>query len=185
MAWVSESYNLWHSYGSDIQNGAVVLSAIAAFYIIRDNRKLAKRRGTMDLILHQESDRELIEARVEFNKIKAGQDRPSKFGKTEHKNEPYAQIIRRVLNVHELTAVAVKEGVIDECVYRSWFNTTYIKDYEAMKDYIAEARKTYDNARAFAEFEAMALKWKDDKSWGSPPSLIKRKMSALVKVWQA
>lgn len=139
----------------------------------------------MDLILHQESDRELVEARVEFNKIKAAPDRPSLLGRPEHKNDPNAQIVRRVLNVHELTAVAIKEGVIDECVYRSWFNTTYIKDYEAMKDYIAEARKTYENPNAFAEFEAMALRWKEDKAWGAPPGLIKRKAYALAKVWQA
>ena len=126
----SELYTFWHSYGSDIQNGAVVLSAIAAFGVISDNRKLARRRGTMDLILHQESDRELVEARVEFNKIKAGEIRPSTYGKPERINDKEAQIIRRVLNVHELTAVAIQQGVIDECVYRTWFNTTFIKDYD-------------------------------------------------------
>ena len=178
-------YSIWHSYGSDIQSGAVVLSAIAAFALILDNRRTAKRRGTMDLILHQESDRELVEARVEFNRIKASEVRPSIYGKPDRKNEPQAQIIRRVLNVHELTAVAVKERVIDESVYRSWFNTTYIKDHDAMKDYIAEARKTYENPNAFCEFETMALRWQNDKSWRAPPDWPARKWAAVIVFWRA
>lgn len=181
----SQLYTFWHSYGSDIQNGAVVLSAIAAFWVISDNRKLARRRGTMDLILHQESDRELVEARVEFNKIKAGEVRPSAYGKLERINDKEAQIIRRVLNVHELTAVAIQQGVIDECVYRTWFNTTFIKDYDAMKDYIREARISYSNPKAFSEFEATAVGWKEDTSWNAPPSWIKRKCKAVAKLLKA
>jgi hypothetical protein len=169
MDWLSCFYQFWHCYGSDIQNGAVVLSAIAAFWVIADNRKINRRRGTMDLILHQESDRELVEAR----------------GKPDRKNEPQAQIIRRVLNVHELTAVAIQERVIDECVYRRWFNTTFIKDYESMKDYISEARATYSNPKAFSEFESTAIRWKEDKTWGAPPSWIHRKWTAAVAWWRA
>jgi hypothetical protein len=182
MVWAAQLFDFWKFYGSDIQNGAVVLSAIAAFHVIRDNRRIAKRRGTMDLILHQESDRELVEARTEFNKIKSGETWPSHFGKPDRKNDPEAQIIRRVLNVHEMTAVAIREGVIDERVYRSWFNGTYISDFEAMKDYIAEARKTYANPRAFCEYETLAIRWRDDKAWGAPPSFLRRKWDAICKV---
>ncbi|AOR77198.1 hypothetical protein BES08_10885 [Novosphingobium resinovorum] len=161
------------------------MSAIAAFAVINDNRALAKRRGTMDLILHQESDRELVDARTEFNKIKAGDVRPSTYGKSDRINDKEAQYIRRVLNVHELTAVAIQQGVIDECVYRTWFNTTYIKDYEAMKDYIVQARITYGNPCAFSEFEATAIRWKEDRAWGAPPSIIKRKWKALKGIFTA
>ena len=185
MGWLTAFYQFWHSYGSDIQNGAVVLSAIAAFAVIYNNRKIAGRRSTMDLILHQESDRELIEARIEFNKIKVGEVRPSTYGKPDKKNDPEAQIVRRVLNVHELTAVAIKEGVIDERVYRKWFNTTYIGDYDAMKDYITEARLTYLNPRAFCEFESTATRWKEDRHWGSPPSWFQRKLAALCEMLRA
>jgi hypothetical protein len=53
-----------------------------------------------------------------------------------------------VLNLHELTAVTIEEGVINERIYRRWFNNTFIKDYEATEAYIIEARKTYDNPKA-------------------------------------
>lgn len=182
MGWTTQLFEMLHLYGSDLQTGAVIVSAAAAFHLILDNRKIARRRGTMDLILHQESDRELVEARVAFNKIKAGPIRPSLYGQADRKNEPEAQIIRRVLNVHEMTAVAIREHVIDERVYRSWFNGTYLSDYEAMKDYIVEARKTYENPRAFCEYEALALRWREDRLWGAPPGFVRRKWRAICRI---
>lgn len=86
---------------------------------------------------------------------------------------------------HGMTAVAIREGVIDERVYRSWFNGTYISDFEAMKDYIDEARRTYENPRIFCEYEALAIRWKEDRVWGAPPNFAKRKWTALLKVGSA
>jgi hypothetical protein len=185
MSWLTSLYNFWHSYGSDIQNGAVVLSAIAAFAIIADSRKTAKRRGTLDLIMHQESDAELIQERIEFNKIKNGDTKPSTYGKPNKKGSVEAETLRKVLNIHELTAVAIQERVIDECVYRRWFNGTYIADYEAMKDYISEVRKTWNNPKVFREFERTAIRWRDDVDWDAPPRLLTRKWRALKAVLRA
>lgn len=139
----------------------------------------------MDLILHQESDRELIEARTKFNAIKADEKRPSLYGNPENRNTEQAQTIRKVLNLHELTAVAIEERVINERVYRKWFNSTYIGDYEAMKDYIAVARKTYQNPKAFYEFERTALRWKADTDWYAKPGKIRRKWEALKTAWRS
>lgn len=175
----------WTNYGSDIQSGAVVLSAIAAFWVIYSARQNARRRNTMDLILHQESDRDLIEARAKFNELKAGTVKLATYASPEQKNSDHAQTIRKVLNLHELTAVAIEEGVIDERVYRRWFNTTYIKDHEAAEWYIVEARKTYDNPKAFCEFERTALRWKADKSWYYSPSWWARKKEAFRRLRRA
>ncbi|UIP07129.1 DUF4760 domain-containing protein [Erythrobacter sp. SDW2] len=178
-------YQFWHTYGSDIQSGAVVLSAIAAFAIIRSTRQNGRRRNTMDLILHQESDRDLIEARAAFNELKAGEVKLATYAKPETKNSEQAQTIRKILNLHELTAVAIEEGVIDERVYRRWFNTTYIKDYVAVEAYILEARRTYENPKAFCEFEKMAKRWKSDKSWYAKPSWLQRKSEAFARLRRA
>jgi hypothetical protein len=185
MGWFSCLYNFWHSYGSDIQNGAVVVSAVAAFAVIADARKTARRRGTLDLILHQESDTDLIKERHSFNAIKAADTKPSTYGKPNKKGSDEAETLRKVLNIHELTAVAIQEGVIDECVYRRWFNGTYIADYDAMKDYIAEARKTWNNPKVFLEFEKTALRWKEDVNWDSPPGWLTRKWRALKALFRA
>jgi hypothetical protein len=178
-------YTFWHSYGSDIQNGAVVLSAVAAFAVINSARANGRKRSTLDLILHQESDRELIDARLKFNDIKAGSVRIATYGSPRKKNSTKAQTIRKVLNLHELTAVAIQEGVIDERVYRRWFNSTYVADYEATKGYISAARITYSNAHAFLEFERAAIRWRDDQTWNSPPGWWVRKWRAFSRIWTA
>lgn len=179
------TYTFWHSYGSDIQNGAVVLSAVAAFRVISDARKTAKRRGTLDLILHQQSDSELITERENFNAIKNGETKPSLYGKPDKKGTEQAETLRKVLNIHELTSVAIQEGVIDECVYRRWFNATFIADYDVTKDYIGEIRKTYSNPKAFLEFEKTALRWKADVMWDAPPGWWGRKLRACRNVFKA
>lgn len=178
-------YDFWHTYGSDIQSGAVVLSAIAAFLVIRSARQNAKRRNTLDLILHHESDRDLIEARSKFNELKAGTTKLATYGTATQKNSKEAQTIRKVLNLHELTAVAIEEGVINERVFRRWFNTTFIKDFEATEAYITEARKTYENPKAFCEFERMARRWKADTAWYDSPTWWERKQEALSRLWRA
>lgn len=161
------------------------MSAIAAFWVIASARANGLRRNTMDLILHQESDKELILARVAFNELKAGTTKLAIFGAPEKRNDPEAQTLRKVLNLHELTSVAIAEGVIDECVYRRWFNTTFINDYEATKAYIATARVTYGNPKAFLEYEKTAIRWANDESWGAPPGWLARKWAAIQKVVKA
>lgn len=185
MGLTSALYSFWHTYGSDIQNGAVVLSAIAAFAVIRDSRRTARRRGTLDLILHQQSDAELVKSRAEFNKIKVGVERPSFYGKPGQEASAQFETIRKVLNIHELTAVAINEGVIDELVYRRWFNTTIINDREAMKDFIVEVRRTHSSPGAFCEFEKLAKRWRDDPNWNAAPGWFARKFQAASKLWRA
>lgn len=178
-------YNFWNTYGSDFQSGAVVLSAIAAFWVISAHRQNAKKRNTLDLILHHESDSDLIVERQKFNDLKAGTTKLATYGKPTKKNSEQAQSIRKVLNLHELTAVAMEEGVIDERVFRRWFNHTIITDYEATEAYISEARKTYGNPKAFCEFERMALRWKNDRSWYDQPGWWSRKKDAAVSLIKA
>lgn len=182
---LNELYHFWHTYGSDIQNGAVVLSAIAAFAVIWTGRISSKKRNTLDIILHQESDKELIEARVHFNELKAGTTKLATFGAPDQKNSAGAQTIRKILNLHELTAVAIQEGVIDECVYRRWFNTTYKKDYSATLEYIGKARVTYENPCAFIEFERLSKKWEADMDWPKTPSFFERKWLAVIAAVKA
>ena len=139
----------------------------------------------MDLILHQQSDAELVSSRKRFNEIKNAAERPSTYGKPEKKNSNEFETIRKVLNIHELTAVAINQGVIDEVSYRRWFNSTIINDREAMKDFIVAARRTYDSPKAFCEFEKLAKRWRDDPDWDADPNWLQRKWAAAGKLFRA
>ena len=115
----------------------------------------------MDLILHQQSDRELIEAREKFNALKSGSTKLVTFAALDRRASEDFEAIRKVLNIHELTAVNISEGVIDERVYRSWFNTAVISDFEATESFIKEVRRNRDAPKAFCEFECIAKRWKE------------------------
>lgn len=178
-------YQFWNTYGSDFQSGAVVLSAIAACIVIATHRQNARRRNTLDLILHHESDKELIDARKAFNKLKAGDTKLKTFAAANMRGDPNFETIKKVLNIHELTAVAVEEGVIDERVFRRWFNSTIIDDYVATSAFIEKARETYKNPNGFCEFERLAKRWRDDTKWNPTPSLLRRKSAAIARVFSA
>lgn len=175
----------WTSYGPDLQSGAVVLSAIAAFVLITSSRQAARRRNTLDLILHHQSDGDLIDARESFNKLKAGATKLVVYADASKKGDPNFEVIRTVLNIHELTAVAIEEGVIDERVFRRWYNQTIINDYKETREFIEQVRLTYNIPNGFCEFEHLAKRWEADKAWNPTPSFIRRKLAAIARVLTA
>lgn len=182
---IATIYDFWNTYGSDFQSGAVVLSALAACLVIISHRQNAKRRNTLDLIFHHESDKDLIAARRAFNKLKAGETKLVTFAGNDKRGDENFENIKKVLNIHELTAVAIEEGVIDERVFRRWFNSTVIQDYEATSAFIIAARETYKSPNGFCEFERLAKRWRDDAAWKPTPSWIGRKGAAIARVVSA
>lgn len=175
----------WTDYGSATANGAVVLSAIAAFGVIYSGRNIARRRGTLDLILHIQSDKELIDAREKFIDLKAASTKMETFGHEAQRKSDEAKTIRKVLNIHELTAVAIQEGVIDERVFRRWFNKAYIDDFRACEQYVTAVRNSRGNQAILKEFEILATRWRNDEHFYDPPIWLKRKWWALVRFWRA
>jgi len=151
----------WTTYGSAVANGAVVLSAIAAFAVIYSARGMARRQGTLELIMRIESDRELIDARAKYIDLKASATKLETYGAVTERKSDQAKTIRKILNIHELTAVAIQEGVIDERVFRRWFNKAYTDDHTTCQRYIEAVQKatgksaTLDgDGRTFAEVAA-------------------------------
>jgi hypothetical protein len=130
----------WVVYGSILTGGAVIVSAVLAFWVIFVNRRMARRRGTLDLILHIESDKDLLAARQKFTLMVAGDQKLDGYGLDEKRASDEAMAIRTVLNVHELVAVSIQEGVICEKVFRRWFNQAYINDHKATEGYIRNVR---------------------------------------------
>ena len=139
----------------------------------------------MDLILHIESDGDLIEARNEFINLKNSTTRSGHWGTHAEKDRPEAKTIRTVLNIHELVAVSINEGVIDERVFRCWFNKAFIDDYKSMSGYIDAVREYKKNPKIFKEFETIASRWDDDRTWYDSPGFWARKRKAFTKFIRA
>src|SRR5216684_7135881 len=61
--WLGETKGFW------VQTGALFASAIGALWIVRSREKSERKRATVDLVLQQWSDDELIKAKREFRKL--------------------------------------------------------------------------------------------------------------------
>lgn len=175
----------WNMYGSAITGGAVIVSAICAFAVILANRSIARKRATLDLILHIESDGDLIDARNKMIDLKKSKTRSGTWGTEDQRDSEEAKTIRTTLNINELVAVQIAEGVIDERVYRKWFNKAFIDDYKSMTGYIEAVREYKRNPAVFGELEKLARRWDDDKEWYNNPNWLSRKLSAAKIVWRA
>lgn len=177
--------DFWQAYGPILTGGAVIISAFSAILILISNRTIARKRATLDLIMHIESDKELIDARQHFIEIKKSAMRSSTYGTEDQRACPEAETIRKILNINELTAVSIQEGVISESVFRRWFNSAFIDDYKTMTGYI-EATRRWKNAHVFEELESLATRWeKTNAEWYAGPSLFNRKIRAMSEVWRA
>lgn len=133
--------SFWQAYGPVLTGGAVIVSAFIGIAVLLTNRRIARRRATLDLILHIESDGDLIKSRNAFTDIKKSNVRSSTYGKEDQRASDEAGHIRTILNINELVTVSIQEGVIDESVFRRWFNSAFIDDYKSMTGYIEETRK--------------------------------------------
>lgn len=172
--------SFWQAYGPILTGGAVIVSALIAFGVLLSNRSIARRRATLDLILHIESDGDLIQARKEFIKIKKSAVRSSEYGKEDRRDSDEANYIKTILNINELVAVSIKEGVISERVFRTWFNGAFIDDYNQMTGYITETRQWKKSDKIFVEIEALAKRWEStNDQWYAKPGWFKRKWQAL------
>ncbi len=177
--------SFWQTYGPVLTGGAVIFSAAIGIAVLLTNRRIARRRATLDLILHIESDGDLIKSRNAFTEIKKSNVRSSTHGKEELRASDEAGHIRTVLNINELVAVSIQEGVIDESVFRRWFNSAFIDDYKSMTGYIEETRK-WRNPHVFKELEGLALRWEQtNDDWYAGPSWLRRKWLATLKIWRA
>ncbi|MFC3713153.1 DUF4760 domain-containing protein [Sphingoaurantiacus capsulatus] len=158
-----------------------MLSAVAAFILIKSSKRTALRKATLDLILRAESDNDYLGARRAFREmINAGED----FGALGRQKAPDADksgALRILLNFNELIAISIREGAIDVRVYRRWLNAAYIKDYDLLRSFITNLRNKEGNQRIYCEFAQMAEQWRNDP-WPKPPGFFKRVMIQLGRI---
>ncbi|WP_051881436.1 DUF4760 domain-containing protein [Parvularcula oceani] len=112
-------------------------------------------------------------------------DREGKLSEEDEERRDDRLAIDKILNVHELTAVAIQEGALDERVFRRWYNKAYIRDYESMTGYIEAIRINRQNPAIFKELEALAKAWKEDRNFYAEPGWARRKWRALKKAIKA
>ncbi len=151
IGWLGESWGFW------IQTGAFFLSAVGAIGVIYYNGKQARLRALIDLIVHQKTDLDLVEASRLVNSLH-GRGQPWTVHLTPECDERKA--ILRLLNNQEFIAVGVRMKAFDENVYKQMQCTNVLRLWDASKGFIEEVRRERNKDTLFQDFECLALRWK-------------------------
>ena len=162
--WLGESWGAW------VQTGALIISAIGAVLIIWSRAKSERRRATVDLILEQTTNPELRQARI-FVKRERG-------NLLQFLGNRDAQEYRNcmlVLNHYEFIAAALREGALDEDLFKRMQWTVVTRDWHSLCPFIFELRRRDDHPTLFQEFQWLAKKWinnrlRTDDGNNSPPN---------------
>lgn len=150
-------------YAPFIQAGGVFVAAgaagIWAYFQIRANRRIARERATLDLLTKREWDKDYLQHKATFNRLRDAEGGLAKWICNEHRNSDEANTIRYIFNDYELTALGIAHDVIDETIYADWFRGSMLRDFRAAEPAIRAARTLVNNDKLYIKWEALAGKW--------------------------
>lgn len=146
-----------------VQAVILFLGLGATFLSLSSSKKQAKNISTLDLIIHQRSNKDficasktvsdLIKNKSDFNDL-------SSYFKDSKSNE--AQAILTVLNFREFVSVGINEGNIDESMYKKAYYTTVMRDWKNLENTVKALRKNRKAPTLFQDFECLAKRWETE-----------------------
>jgi hypothetical protein len=173
----SESIGYWVQI---LQTVAIILSiVVTGFYarkailsngqsakeMMRHNQDMTRQRATIDLLLHENQDQELIAAKQivialpdEASFIKYLE--PSLCADEQSKREKASIAI--LLNRYEFVALGIKTGAFEEQIYKSLKYSDTIDIWNKAKPMVMELRRQKGRDTYYQEFEWLADKWKKE-----------------------
>lgn len=97
---------------------------------IEHTEKINRLRATLDLLVQIQTNAHWRENRLKFVQL-----RDAKEGLKKHANEESedAMCIRFQLNQYEIIAAGIDVGILDEDLYRRYYQGTYLRDFNAAK----------------------------------------------------
>ena len=152
VGWLGESWGFW------IQTGAFFVSALGAIAVIYYNGRQARVTSLINLLMHQKSDVELIEATRRVHALKENGSTLSNHVLHDSKER---KDILRVRNNQEFIAVGIRLKAFDENVYKQTQCTNVLRLWEATSGFIHELRGVDGKTTIFQDFERLAKRWRD------------------------
>ena len=162
IGWLGETWGFW------IQTGAFVLSALAAVAVIYFNGRQARKRATIDLMLHQKNNHNM---QIELRKVWALADKDGTFASLakDIKSDDCACIFR-VLSEYEFVALGIRKRAFDGNIYKMSQYSNVMKVWNASDGFIREVRALEGKPTLFQELEILIDDWNKD-----PITLLKSK----------
>lgn len=178
-AFLGESVGFW------IQTAVILLGAGAAVFTIyingklsrasiahnaelargtmNHNEKLSRQRATIDILMSQRTDPSLIEAKKAVSQIhREGGEFVSLASAANAQSENRGHILS-IINNYEFIALGIREGALDEGLYKRAVYSQVTRDWGAMRGFIMELRRQNKIDTLFQEFEKLAKTWEKEK----------------------
>jgi len=154
IGWLGETWGFW------IQTGAFVLSAAAAVAVIYFNGRQARKRATIDLMLHQRNNQQLLQ---DTKVVWALADKAKTFASlAANPNSEECTCIFRVLNGYEFVALGIRKRAFDENIYKMSQFSNVMKVWKASDGFIREVRSAENKPTLFQEIEWLVARWERD-----------------------
>lgn len=142
---------------------AVMVATGMAVYQLWVHRKTAARRATLDFITNFEvHNTQWAVLRTKFRTLKAANRLLSLVNSNRSVDNQDRIDVVTYLNHYELVAVAIKNNIIDEELYKEWFRTPYVRAWMDARSLVYKMREERENPELFIQFEQLANKWNND-----------------------
>ncbi|MCV4285107.1 DUF4760 domain-containing protein [Pseudomonas capsici] len=161
---------LGETIGFWVQTAVILLGAGAAVVTIiingrlsrqtiEHNEKLSRQRATIDLLLNQRTDSHLIDAKREVGKIHRNGGDFTALAVKDRAQDPERSHILAIINNYEFIALGIREGALDEGIYKRAVYSQLMRDWKAMKAFVMELRRQNQIDTLFQELELLAKRW--------------------------
>lgn len=160
------------AFGTLVMAIAVILSAAAAFFSLRQAKRIANTNKTLDFISRQVHDRDLVELMSAFRRIRRKHEEDIRYDSVTQDDEvrygvePAIAGVKRdfdyilqLLNYYEMLAIGVKTEALDEDMLQSWWRSSYVRDVTQLSMFILQYRDEIRAPALYVETEEMAWRW--------------------------
>lgn len=132
---------------------------------IWSNRQDNRKQATLQLILHQRSNKELNSAIDLMAKLAREKKKQNEFSDLssylENFDSPEREAILMVLNYREFVAVGINTGVIHEETYKRAYYNLMLRDWQYLANTVNSVRNSPNGKSTnFKDFELLAKRWK-------------------------
>lgn len=167
---------LGETLGYWLQTVAIVLSvAVTGYYArkailangesakktLQHNHETLRQRATIDLLLQENQDTEMIAAHAAVMALSDQTSLVSCLSTDSNYQEKLADI-RLLLNRYEFVALGIRTGAFEESVYKTLKYSQVMNVWDKSKPLIMEIRRTHNKHTYYQEFEWLANRWLAD-----------------------
>ena len=143
---------------------AATAFAVAAF-TVREQRRIARRRATIDYLERRKWDTDYLEARQAFLKLRDEKDRGLVYWATcEDLDRSELGTIRNILNDYELIAIGIRQNIYDEAIYHQYWRGTLLRDWEDAELMVIALQRRF-NPKIYENFKGLAEAWKNKRAF--------------------